>query len=60
MALVLSRRENEAVVIGDNVRVIVNWASGGTCSLAFEAPPDVRIVREEIKDRDAERCEGAK
>lgn len=51
MALVLGRRVEQKVVItcGDvEITVQVVDARRGSCRLAFEAPDDVRIDREEI------------
>ena len=46
--LVLSRKEGERLVIGDNVVVTVNRISGNRITLGIEAPRDVRIVRGEL------------
>jgi carbon storage regulator len=46
--LVLSRRQSETIVIGDNIRVQVLEISGGRVRLAIEAPGDVSVDREEI------------
>ena len=47
--LVLSRKEGERLVIGDNVVVTVNRISGNRITLGIEAPRDVRIVRGELE-----------
>jgi carbon storage regulator len=49
--LVLSRRQSETIVIGDNIRVQVLEISGGRVRLAVEAPSSVSIDREEIWER---------
>ena len=49
--LVLSRRQSETIVIGDNIRVQVLEISGGRVRLAIEAPSDVSVDREEIWQR---------
>lgn len=49
--LVLSRKTQEGVVIGDNVRVRVLEIRGDRVKLGFIAPADVRICREEIDQR---------
>ena len=46
--LVLSRRQSETIVIGDNIRVQVLEISGGRVRLAIEAPSHVSVDREEI------------
>jgi carbon storage regulator len=49
--LVLSRRQSETIVIGDNIRVQVLEISGGRVRLAIEAPGQVSVDREEIWQR---------
>ena len=49
--LVLSRRQSETIVIGDNIRVQVLEISGGRVRLAIEAPSHVSVDREEIWER---------
>ena len=46
--LVLSRKEGEKLVIGDNIVVTVNRINGNRVALGIEAPRDVRIVRAEL------------
>jgi carbon storage regulator len=46
--LVLSRKEGEEVVIGDNIRLTVVAIRGGRVRLGFTAPPDVSIQRDEL------------
>lgn len=46
--LVLSRRKDERVVIGDNVVVTVIEIRGDRVRLGFEAPAEVVINREEV------------
>ncbi|MCC6510739.1 MAG: carbon storage regulator [Pirellulaceae bacterium] len=52
--LVLSRKEGEKLVIGDNITVVVSRVSGNRVTLGIEAPTDVRIIRGELKSQDAE------
>ncbi|WP_164103101.1 carbon storage regulator [Candidatus Laterigemmans baculatus] len=47
--LVLSRKEGERLVIGDNVVITVNRISGNRITLGIEAPREVRIVRGELE-----------
>jgi carbon storage regulator len=49
--LVLSRKANERLVIGDNIVVTIIRLSGGQVRLGIEAPPDVAIRREELACR---------
>lgn len=48
--LVLSRRENESIVIGDRVTVTIVEIRGNQVRLAIEAPKEVRILRTELTD----------
>jgi carbon storage regulator len=49
--LVLSRKLSESIIIGDNVRITVVGISGNQVRLGFEAPKEVQIYREEIRDQ---------
>jgi carbon storage regulator len=46
--LVLSRKQGERLVIGDDVVLIINKIAGNRVTIAIEAPHDVRIVRGEL------------
>lgn len=46
--LVLTRKQNEEIVIGDNVKVTVLQIKGNSIRLGIEAPKEVRIVRAEL------------
>lgn len=48
--LVLSRKVGQELVIGDNVRIIIQRVSGNRVAVGIEAPNDVHIVRGELKD----------
>ena len=47
--LVLSRKVGEKLVIGDNITVVVSRVAGNRVTLGVEAPPEVRIIRGELK-----------
>ena len=49
--LVLTRRINEVICIGDNIFITVLSMSGGQVRLAVEAPRDIRVDRLEIRER---------
>jgi carbon storage regulator CsrA len=56
MALVLTRTESQAVVLavdGRRIRIEVARVAGGEVRLAFDAPDDVVIWREETIDDSA-------
>jgi carbon storage regulator len=46
--LILSRKPGDAVVIGDGIRIVVLESDRRGVRIGIEAPPDVRILREEI------------
>ena len=46
--LVLTRRLGEVIRVGDTVTVRVLEVKGNQVRLGIEAPPDVRIYREEV------------
>jgi carbon storage regulator CsrA len=46
--LVLSRKKDESIVIGDNIIVKVISVENGTVKLGIEAPRDVSIIRNEL------------
>ncbi len=50
--LVLSRKVNQELVIGGNIRIKVIKAKGNTVRIGIEAPEDVRVVRGELKQSD--------
>jgi carbon storage regulator len=51
--LVLSRKEGEKLVIGDNITLVVSKISGNRVTVAIEAPMDVKIFRGELKEQEA-------
>lgn len=46
--LVLSRKQLEGIVIGDNIRIKVVKVDRNQVRLGIEAPEDVLIVRDEL------------
>ena len=48
--LVLTRREDEAVVLADRITVKVVEVRGNHVRLAIDAPKDVRVLRTELVD----------
>ncbi|WP_299546609.1 carbon storage regulator CsrA [uncultured Helicobacter sp.] len=47
--LILSRKENESIAIGDSIKIKVIGIDKGSVKLGFEAPPEMLILREELK-----------
>jgi carbon storage regulator len=46
--LVLGRKENQSIIIGQNIRVTIVGRSGSSIRIGVQAPSDVRSVREEL------------
>jgi len=49
LMLVLSRKEGEKLVIGDNIVLVVSKICGNRITLGIEAPADVKVLRGELK-----------
>lgn len=47
----IERKVGESIRLGNDIQVIVTKAANGTVRLAFEAPKEVKIYREEIYQR---------
>ena len=50
--LVLSRKINETVVIGNNIRITITDIKGGQVRLGVEAPRHVTVLRSELVNRE--------
>jgi carbon storage regulator CsrA len=46
--LVLSRKQNQEVLIGDHIKITVLKTRGNTVRLGIEAPRDIKVVRGEL------------
>jgi carbon storage regulator len=46
--LVLSRKQNERIRVGESVVVTVVRVSGDKVRIGIEAPPNVRVLRDEL------------
>ncbi len=57
--LVLSRKEGERIVIGDNITWVVSKVSGNRVTIGIEAPRDVKVVRGELKEEEVLATVGA-
>ena len=49
--LILTRKQNESVIINDDIKVTVISDRHGQVKLGIEAPEDVKIWREEIYEK---------
>ena len=48
--LILMRREEESIMIGDGIEIMVTKIQGGQVHLGITAPRDVQILRKEMLD----------
>lgn len=46
--LVLSRKKNESIIIGENIRIVIVEVRGDKVRLGIEAPGDVPVHRQEV------------
>ena len=49
--LVLSRKKNESILIGDCIRVVVVDVRGDKVRLAIDAPRNMQIYRNEVLEK---------
>lgn len=48
--LVLTRKKNESIIIGDDITIVVVEVRGDKVRLGVEAPKDVSVHRREVFD----------
>ncbi len=48
--LVLSRKRNESIVIGDKIKITIVEMRGDKVRIGVEAPEDVSVHRQEVYD----------
>lgn len=48
--LILRRKKNESILIGNNIRITVIECSGDGVRLAIDAPKQISILREELSE----------
>ena len=46
--LVLTRKKNESIIIGDDIEIIISEISEDKVKIAIKAPKDVKIFRKEL------------
>ena len=50
--LVLTRKTNQSIVIGDDIEITVLSVSGDKVRIGIEAPRDIAVFRHEVLDND--------
>ncbi len=50
--LVLTRKTNQSIVIGDDIEITVLSVSGDKVRIGIEAPRDIAVFRREVLDND--------
>ena len=48
--LVITRKNDESLVIGDNIEITILEISNGKVKIGIKAPNDIKIIRKEIID----------
>lgn len=47
--LILTRKVREAILIGHDIKVVIDSVDGQRVRIGIEAPKDVKILREELE-----------
>ena len=55
--LVLSRKQNQEIIIGDNIKITVVKMKGNTVRLGIEAPREVNVLRGELPRHESSKTE---
>ena len=58
--LILTRRTNETLMIGDDIKITVLYVKGNQVRIGIDAPNDIAVHREEIYERIQNEQEGNK
>ncbi|MFV0515930.1 MAG: carbon storage regulator CsrA [Aminipila sp.] len=48
--LILTRKQGEAFLLGDNIEISISEINGDRVRIAINAPKDVKILRKELMD----------
>lgn len=46
--LILTRKKDEAIRLGEDIRIVLVQIKGGQVRIGIECPPNVRVLREEL------------
>lgn len=52
--LVLSRKQDQRIYVGDDIVIVIVAVRGGTVRVGIEAPKHVRIVRDDMQEDERE------
>ena len=55
--LILTRKRNQAILIGDDIRIKVTSIEDGKVRIGIDAPASVVVDREEVRKAKAKKCE---
>lgn len=56
--LVLSRKESQRIRLGDSITLTIVRVSGDKVRLGIDAPPEIRVLRDELETFDEEKPTG--
>jgi carbon storage regulator len=57
--LVLTRKLNQSIIIGDNIEIVVLEVRGEQVRIGIKAPKDVSVHRKEVYEQIADENKGA-
>lgn len=57
--LILMRKRNQAIRIGDDITVRVLDLNGGQVRIGIDAPREMKVLREELIERDRQDADNA-
>lgn len=46
--LILTRKKDEAIRVGEDIRIVLVQIKGGQVRIGIECPPTLRVLREEL------------
>jgi carbon storage regulator len=57
--LVLTRKLNESIKIGENITITIVDVSGGKVRIGVDAPKEIRVIRSEVYETEKQNCAAA-
>ena len=58
--LVVTRKQGESILIGDDIEISVSKIEDGSVKIAIQAPREMSILRKELYKEESENIEAAK